>query len=145
MTAHARIVGWGKYLPERVMPNTELEGMVDTSDEWIRGRSGIGARRLPAAGEPAASLGLAAAREALAAAQVDPADLDLIIVGTSTPDHYAYPSPACLIQAALGGERAGAVELSASCSGFVYGLGVGAQFIQTDASALVLVIGFELN
>jgi 3-oxoacyl-[acyl-carrier-protein] synthase-3 len=145
MTAHARIVGWGKYLPERVMPNAELAGMVETSDEWIRGRSGIGARRIAAPDETAATLGLAATREALAVAQVDPADLDLIVVGTSTPDHYAYPSTACLIQAALGAERAGAFDLSAACSSFVYGLVVGAQFIQTGGSRRVLVIGSEVN
>src|SRR5207248_728166 len=89
-------------------------GMVETSDEWIRGRSGIGARRIAAPDETAATLGLAAAREALAVAQVDPADLDLIVVGTSTPDHYAYPSTACLIQAALGAERAGGSRAPAS-------------------------------
>ncbi len=145
MSPTVRITGLGKYLPERVMPNTELERMVDTSDEWIRSRTGIGARRIAAPGETAATLGVAAAREALAEAGVAAADLDLIIVGTSTPDHYAYPSTACLMQAELGAERSGAFDLSAACSGFVYGLVVGAQFVQTGAYRRVLVVGSEVN
>jgi 3-oxoacyl-[acyl-carrier-protein] synthase-3 len=145
MSPTVRITGLGKYLPERVMPNAELERMVDTSDEWIHSRTGIGARRIAAPGETAATLGVAAAREALAAAGVAAADLDLIIVGTSTPDHYAYPSTACLMQAELGAERSGAFDLSAACSGFVYGLVVGAQFVQTGAYRRVLVVGSEVN
>src|SRR5438128_323500 len=145
MSAYVRIAGWGKYLPARIMPNAELEGMVDTSDEWIRARSGIGERRIAGPGETTATIGTAAAREALAAAGLEPAALDLILVATSTPDHYAYPSSACLVQAALGAERAGAFDLSAACSGFVYALVVGAQFIQTGASRRVLVIGSEVN
>ncbi len=145
MSPYARVAGLGKYLPERVMPNAELERLVDTSDEWIRSRSGIAARRIAAEGETAATLGLAAARAALADAGLDAADLDLIVVGTSTPDHYAYPSTACLIQAALGARRAGAFDLAAACSGFVYGLVVSAQFVQTGAYRHVLVIGSEVN
>src|SRR5581483_1493335 len=105
----------------------------------------IGARRIAAPGETAATLGVAAAREALAEAGVAAADLDLIIVGTSTPDHYAYPSTACLMQAELGAERSGAFDLSAACSGFVYRLVVGAQFVQTGAYRRVLVVGSEVN
>jgi 3-oxoacyl-[acyl-carrier-protein] synthase-3 len=145
MSGYARIAGVGKYLPERVMPNAELEGMVETSDAWIRSRSGIGARRIAAEGETAATLAVAAAREALADAALDPAELDLIVVGTSTPDHYAYPSTACLVQAALGAERSGAFDVAAACSSFVYGLVIGAQFIQTGAYRRVLVVGSEVN
>src|SRR6266849_1995327 len=145
MSAYVRIAGWGKYLPARIMPNAELEGMVDTSDEWIRARSGIGERRIAGPGETTATIGTAAARDALAAAGLEPAALDLILVATSTPDYYAYPSSACLVQAALGAERAGAFDLSAACSGFVYALVVGAQFVQTGAYQRVLVIGADVN
>src|SRR5215469_5984065 len=93
-----RIAGWGKYLPARIMPNAELESLVETSDEWIRSRSGIGARRIAADDETTATMGAAAARQALATAGWDAASLDLIVLATSTPDHYAYPSSACLVQ-----------------------------------------------
>src|SRR4051794_38289178 len=89
---YVRIAGWGKYLPKRVMPNAELERLVDTSDEWIRSRSGIGERRIAADDETTATMGTGAAREALAVANWDAASLDLIVLATSTPDHYAYPS-----------------------------------------------------
>ena len=145
MTAYARIAGWGKYLPARVMANAELEGLVDTSDEWIRSRSGIGERRIAAAEETTATMGTSAARAALATAGVDPADLDLVLLATSTPDHYAYPSSACLVQAALGANRAGAMDLSAACSGFVYALVVGAQFVQSGAYRRVLIVGSDVN
>jgi 3-oxoacyl-[acyl-carrier-protein] synthase-3 len=145
MTTYARIAGWGKYLPARVMSNAELEALVETSDAWIRSRSGIGKRRIAAADETTATMGAHAAREALATAGLEAQDLDLIVVATSTPDHYAYPSSACLIQAALGARRAGAFDLSAACSGFVYALVTAAQFIQTGAYRHVLVVGSDVN
>jgi 3-oxoacyl-[acyl-carrier-protein] synthase-3 len=145
MTTYARIAGWGKYLPARVMSNAELEALVETSDAWIRSRSGIGKRRIAAADETTATMGTHAAREALATAGLEARDLDLIVVATSTPDHYAYPSSACLIQAALGAQRAGAFDLSAACSGFVYALVTAAQFIQTGAYRHVLVVGSDVN
>lgn len=145
MTTYARIAGWGKYLPARVMSNAELEALVETSDAWIRSRSGIGKRRIAAADETTATMGTHAAREALATADLEARDLDLIVVATSTPDHYAYPSSACLIQAALGAQRAGAFDLSAACSGFVYALVTAAQFIQTGAYRHVLVVGSDVN
>ena len=142
---HVRIAGWGKYLPTRIMPNSELETLVETSDAWIRSRSGIGERRIAAADETTATMGTAAAREALARAGVGAAELDLVVVATSTPDHYAYPSSACLIQAALGAERAGAFDLSAACSGFVYALIVAAQMMGSGAYQRVLVVGSDVN
>ncbi len=140
-----RIAGWGKYLPRRVMSNAELETLVETSDEWIRSRSGIGERRIAADDETTATMGVAAAREALAVAGWDAAALDLIVLATSTPDHYAYPSSACLVQAALGASRAGAFDLSAACSGFVYALIVAAQMLQGGAYRRALVIGSDVN
>jgi 3-oxoacyl-[acyl-carrier-protein] synthase-3 len=142
---YVRIAGWGKYLPARVMTNADLEGLVDTSDEWIRSRSGIAERRIAAEDETTATMATMAAREALACAGVDAASLDLIVVATSTPDYVAYPSSACLVQAALGAQRAGAFDLSAACSGFVYGLIVGAQFVASGAYRRVLVVGSDVN
>ncbi len=141
----ARIAGWGKYLPARVVSNAELEATLDTSDAWIRSRSGIAQRRVAAADESTATMGAAAAREALAVAGLDAAAVDLVVVATSTPDHYAYPSSACLIQARLGAARAGAFDLSAACSGFVYALVVAAQLVQAGAHDRVLVIGADVN
>jgi 3-oxoacyl-[acyl-carrier-protein] synthase-3 len=145
MTTYARITGWGKYLPARVLPNAELERFLDTSDEWIRSRSGIAERRIAAPDETAATMGTAAARAALATAGVPADTLDLIVCATSTPDYYAYPASACLIQAALGATRAGAFDLNAACSGFAYALVVAAQFVQTGAYRRVLVVGAEAN
>ena len=142
---YVRIAGWGKYLPARVMPNAELETLIETSDAWIRSRSGIGERRIAADEETTATMGTAAAREALAVAGWDAASLDLIVLATSTPDHYAYPSSACLVQAALGAPRAGAFDLSAACSGFAYALIVAAQMLQTGAYRRALVIGSDVN
>jgi 3-oxoacyl-[acyl-carrier-protein] synthase-3 len=140
-----RIAGWGKYLPTRVMPNAELETLVETSDEWIRSRSGIGQRRIAAPDETTATMGTAAAREALDRAGMAADALELIVLATSTPDHYAYPSSACLVQAALGAGRAGAFDLSAACSGFVYALIVAAQMMQAGAYRRVLVVGSDVN
>jgi 3-oxoacyl-[acyl-carrier-protein] synthase-3 len=127
------------------MPNAEIGKLVETSNEWIRSRSGIGERRIAADDETTATIGTAAAREALAVAGWEPASLDLIVLATSTPDHYAYPSSACLVQTALGATRAGAFDLSAACSGFVYALIVAAQMIQSGAYRRVLVIGADVN
>ena len=145
MGTYARIAGWGKYLPQRVMPNSELESLVDTSDEWIRSRSGIGERRIAAASETTSTMATAAAHEALARAAVDAEDVELIVVATSTPDYYAYPSSACLVQEALGARRAGAFDLGAACSGFVYALVVAAQFVTCGTYRRVLVVGSDAN
>jgi 3-oxoacyl-[acyl-carrier-protein] synthase-3 len=141
---YVRISGWGKYLPERIMPNSEVAELVDTSDEWIRARTGIGERRIAAPEETTCSLAVQAARVALDRAQVSPDDLDLILVATCTPDYSNMPATASLVQHALGASRAGAVDLNAVCSGFIYALATGSQFITSGAYRSVLVIGAEV-
>jgi len=142
MKRYAHIVGWGKYVPEQVLTNDDLSRMVDTSDEWIFTRTGIRERRIAAEQETTASMSIAAAREALRVADADPARIDLIIVGTVTPEHL-FPATACLVQDALGARRAAAFDLSAGCSGFMYALSVASQTIETGAYQLALVIGAE--
>ena len=137
-----QILGWGKALPERVLTNDDLSRMVDTSDGWIRERTGILERRIAGEGETTASLAIEAARRALERAGFDPVDLDLIIVGTMTPEHL-FPATACLVQDALGALRAAAFDLSAGCTGFIYGLALATQGIQAGAYDHALVIGAE--
>ncbi|MEW6448027.1 MAG: beta-ketoacyl-ACP synthase III [Bacillota bacterium] len=137
------ITGLGIYVPARVLTNLDLERMVDTSDAWIRERTGIRERRIAAREEAASDVAVRAAREALDAAGLAPAEVDLIIVATSTPD-MLFPATACLVQDRLGAKRAAAFDLEAGCSGFVYGLAVGAQFIQTGFYRNVLLIGVDL-
>ncbi len=139
---YARIVGTGSYLPERVMTNAELERMVDTSDTWIRERTGIRERRIAADGETTCDLAEKAARRALKAAGVAPRDIDLVVVGTTTPDQI-FPSTACLLQARLGIHGPAAFDVQAVCTGFVYALGVADQFLRTGAATTALVIGAE--
>src|ERR671939_940889 len=139
-----RMGGWGKYLPKRVMPNSELAELVDTSDEWIRARTGIGERRIAAPEETTCTLAVHSARQALEQARVAPDALDLIIVATCTPDYANMPATASLVQHALGAPRAGAFDLNAVCSGFLYGLATGCQFILSGAHQAVLVIGAEV-
>jgi 3-oxoacyl-[acyl-carrier-protein] synthase III len=141
---YVRIGGWGKYLPERIMPNTELAQLVDTSDEWIRARTGIGERRIAAPDETTCTLAVHAARAALERAQVRAEDLDLIIVATCTPDYANMPATASLVQDTLGASHAGAFDLNAVCSGFLYGLATGSQFILSGAHKSVLVIGADV-
>src|ERR1700736_5522335 len=141
---YVRIGGWGKYMPARIMPNSELAELVDTSDEWIRARTGIGERRIAAPDETTCTLAVHAARAALEQAQVRPEDLDLIIVATCTPDYANMPATASLVQHALGATRAGAFDLNAVCSGFLYGLATGSQFILSGVHKSVLVIGAEV-
>ncbi|MCD6340229.1 MAG: ketoacyl-ACP synthase III [Verrucomicrobia bacterium] len=136
------IAGVGSYVPERVLTNQDLEKMVETSDEWITTRTGIKERRLAAPGETTSDMGAEAARRALADAGVAPEDLDLIIVATVTPD-MPFPSTACLIQAKLGARRAAAFDIEAACSGFVYGLEIGQQFVMSRTYDTVLVVGAE--
>jgi 3-oxoacyl-[acyl-carrier-protein] synthase-3 len=139
-----QIGGWGKYLPWRVMPNAELAELVDTSDAWIRDRTGIAERRVAAPEETTCTLAVHAAREALDRAKVRPEDLDLIIVATCTPDYANMPATASLVQHALGATRAGAFDLNAVCSGFLYGLATGSQFVLTGAHTSVLVVGADV-
>jgi 3-oxoacyl-[acyl-carrier-protein] synthase-3 len=139
---YAHIVGWGKAVPDRVLTNGELTRLVETSDEWIRQRTGIVERRIAAEDEKTSTLALRAARAALEVADLDPARLELIIVATVTPDH-AFPATACLIQDALGAEKAAAFDLSAGCSGFVYGLSLAADLLVSGSYECALVIGAE--
>src|SRR5215471_5920745 len=126
------------------MPNSELEELVDTSDEWIRARTGIGERRIAAPEETTCSLAVQASLRALRCAQVQARDLDLIIVATCTPDYANMPATASLVQHALGATRAGAFDLNAVCSGFLYGLATGSQFVLTGAFRSVLVVGADV-
>jgi 3-oxoacyl-[acyl-carrier-protein] synthase III len=135
----ARIAGWGRYVPERVLTNHDLEQMVDTSDEWITSRTGIRERRIVADHEGTASMVLAASAQALQRAGVSGSAVQLVIVATVSPD-YQFPAVACLLQAALGAQ-AGAFDLQAGCSGFVYALVTGLQFIRSGVYDRVLVAG----
>jgi 3-oxoacyl-[acyl-carrier-protein] synthase-3 len=143
MTKYSRITGWGKYAPEKVLTNQDLEKMVDTSDEWIITRTGIRERRIAAPEETTATMSVEAARAALAKAQLRPTDLDLIIVATSSPDYF-LPPVSSVIQDMLGAKGVGAFTLTAGCTGFVYALATAHQFIANGAYENVLVIGAEL-
>ncbi|MBB6367051.1 3-oxoacyl-[acyl-carrier-protein] synthase-3 [Xanthomonas sacchari] len=139
---YSRIAGTGSYLPEKVLTNDDLSQMVDTSDEWIRSRTGIRERHIAAAGQTAGDLGYEAALKAIEAAGIDAAELDMIVVGTTTPD-LIFPSTACLIQARLGVVGCPALDVNAACSGFVYALSVADKFIRSGDAKTVLVIGTE--
>ena len=139
---YAHIIGWGKYLPEKILTNQELADLVDTSDEWIVSRTGIRERRIAGDHESTATMALAAARDALEVADLNPLDLSLVIVATTTPEHL-FPATACLVQDALGAAEAGAFDLSAACSGWIYALSLAAQAIETGAIEYALVIGAE--
>jgi 3-oxoacyl-[acyl-carrier-protein] synthase-3 len=135
----AAITGWAWHSPAKVLTNQDLEQLVDTNDAWIRSRTGIRERHIAGPGETTATMGLIAARGALEHAGLTPGDVDLVICASTTPD-YLLPASACLIQQELGCERAGAFDLNAACSGFVYGLAVGSQFIQGGAARRVLLV-----
>lgn len=139
------LTGTGSRLPARVVSNDDLAGAfnLDTSDEWIRTRTGIRARRFAAPAETSSSLGTAAARTALAAAGLEATDLDLIVCATVTPDMMC-PANACLIQAALGCRPVAAFDVSAACSGFLYALSTATQFVRTGAARHALVVGAEV-
>jgi len=143
LTRYAQVVGWGMCVPDRILSNDDLSGMVDTSDEWIRSRTGIVQRRIVADdGETTSSLATKAARAALEVADLAPRQLDTIIVATVTPDH-PFPATACLVQDALGADHASAFDLNAGCSGFVYGVNLGTGLIASGQADHVLVIGAE--
>lgn len=139
---YAHIVGWGMAVPEKVLTNDDLAAIVETTDEWIVARTGIKERRIASDKETSSTLGLKAAMNALEVADVLPTELDLIICATSTPE-YTFPSTASQIQSWLGASHAGAFDLSAACSGFVYALHMGAQAIRSGSAQSVLVIGAE--
>lgn len=139
---YSRITGTGGYLPERVMTNTELERIVDTTDEWIKSRTGIAKRHIAAENETTCDLAEHAARKAITAAGIQIGDIDLIIIGTTTPD-VIFPSTACLLQQRLGIHGCPAFDVQAVCTGFIYALDIADKFIRTGAAKTALVIGAE--
>jgi len=137
------IAGLGKYLPEKVVTNADLEKLVDTSDEWIQQRTGIAARRQAAPNETTSDMSVKAAQMALDKAGIKAEDLDLILCATVTPDQ-PFPATACRIGATLGAHKAGGWDLVAACSGFVYGAQTAAGFIASGMYENVLVVGVEI-
>lgn len=138
----AAVLGLGVHLPERILTNTDLERIVDTTDEWIVARTGIRERRIVDDGQAASDLGVPAAAAALADAGVLADDLDLVLCATTTPD-MIFPATACLIQERIGARRAGAFDLLAACSSFVYGVITAAQMIESGLARHILVVGAE--
>ena len=136
------IIGVGSYVPARVLTNAELEKMVDTSDEWIVSRTGIKERHLAAKTEFTSDMAAHAAKRAMDSAGISPDQIDLIIVATITPD-MPFPCTACLVQQKIGARRAAAFDIEAACSGFIFGLEIGQQFIMSRTYDTVLVIGAE--
>ncbi len=139
---YAQIAGTGGYLPERVMENREFETFVDTTDDWIRDRTGIRRRHIAAKDETTSDMSVAAAREALVQAGLGTGDVDLIIVATTTPDKV-FPSTACIVQRQLGIHGTPAFDVHAACSGFIYALDVADRFVRTGGASCALVIGAE--
>jgi 3-oxoacyl-[acyl-carrier-protein] synthase-3 len=137
------IVGVGSALPEKIITNWDLEKMVDTSNQWITTRTGIKERRIADPETATSDLALMAGRRALERAGIGPEELDLVLVATTTPD-MAFPSTACIVQAGLGAYNAAAFDLEAACSGFLYGLAIGEQFISSGVYETVLIIGAEV-
>ena len=142
MNTKAGILGVGSYLPEKIISNFDLEKIMDTSDEWIRTRTGIKERRVADENEATSDLATKAALNAIKDANLTPEDIDLIIVATITPD-MIFPSTACLVQANIIATKAACFDLEAACSGFIYGMTVAKQFIETNTYKHVLVIGAE--
>src|SRR5918992_5365534 len=140
---NALITGWGMYAPSRIMSNHDLEKLVDTSDEWIVSRTGIRERRIAADDETTTTLSVHAARDALAVAGLDPSELDLILVGTCSPD-YPLPATGVLVARDLGATRAAGMDLQAACSGFLFALTTGTSFVRSGMYRNVLVIGVEV-
>ncbi|MBI5231706.1 MAG: ketoacyl-ACP synthase III [Coriobacteriales bacterium] len=140
---NAAIIGVGSYLPERVLSNADLERMVETNDEWIVSRTGIRERRMGDESMATSDLAARAAERAIRSAGLSPSDIDLLVVGTSSPDHALFPSTACLVQAKLGLGCA-AFDVNAACTGFVYALQVGASAIESLRAETVLVIGADM-
>ena len=138
----AHVVGWGMAVPEKIMTNEDISAFVETSDEWIFARTGIKERRIASEGESTATLAYKAAQQALEVADILPIDLDLIVVATSTPENI-FPSSASLVQDWLNAHHAGAFDLSAACSGFVYAMNMAADSIRAGSIQTALVIGAE--
>lgn len=143
MVLRSRITGTGSALPEKILTNSDLERMVDTSDEWITTRTGIKQRRIAAEGQFTSTFAVGASRRALYMAGVKAEELDLIILGTVTPD-FPFPATACIVQHEIGAVNAAAFDLSAACSGFIYGLSIADKYIRTGEAKKILVIGAEV-
>ncbi len=139
---YAHVIGWGMHVPEKIVTNDDLSKIVDTNDEWIQARTGIRQRHVAADHESTVTFAVAAARKALAKANISPAEVDLIIVGTASPEHI-FPSTACLVQDALGATNAGAYDLLAACTSFIYALSQASNAIKANEVDTVLVIGAE--
>ncbi len=142
MVHHAAVTGWGWYSPAQILSNDDLAKIVDTNDEWIQSRTGIRERRIAGPGETTSSMATNAARQALEEAELAAQDLDLIICATTTPDHL-IPATACLIQQNLGADQAAAFDLNTACTGFLYALAVGTQFIKGGGAKRILVVAGE--
>src|SRR5580698_971441 len=142
MTLRAKVAGCGAYLPERVLTNDELARGLETSDEWIRQRTGIGERRIAAEGELTSDLAVTAARRALERAGMSGSDLDLIVLATATPDH-TFPATATKVQAQLGMKRGAAFDIQAVCSGFIFALATASNALRLGQARTALVIGAE--
>lgn len=139
----ARITGTGSALPEKILTNLDLERMVETTDEWITSRTGIKQRRIAAEGEFTSTFAAEASRRALHMAGIDANELDLIVLGTVTPD-FPFPATSCIVQQEIGAINAAVFDISAACSGFIYGLSIADKYIRTGAAKKVLVIGAEV-
>ncbi|TMB61282.1 MAG: 3-oxoacyl-ACP synthase, partial [Chloroflexi bacterium] len=142
MAKNAVITGWGFYAPSRVVTNFDLAKFVDTTDEWISSRTGIKERRFASDGENTSSMSVRAARMALDRAKLRPQDVQMVIVGTCSPD-YLFPATACIVQSEIGATRAGAFDVEAACTSFVTALGVAKGLISAGTVQNVLVIGAE--
>jgi 3-oxoacyl-[acyl-carrier-protein] synthase-3 len=139
---YSRIAGTGSQLPDKVLTNHDLEAMMDTNDQWIRERTGIRERRVVVEGETTATLAREACNKAMQAADCDPSEIDLFVMGTTTPD-LVFPSTACLLQKQLGLPDCGAMDVNAACSGFMYALSVADKYVRCGDAAKVLVCGAE--
>ena len=140
---YARIAGTGSYLPEQVLTNAEIAQRLDTSDEWIVSRTGLRARHIAAPEQKTSDLALIASQRALEAAGVQAADIDLIVVATSTPD-MIFPSSACILQAKLGAHGCPAFDVQAVCAGFIYALATANAYIRSGMARTALVVGAEI-
>jgi 3-oxoacyl-[acyl-carrier-protein] synthase-3 len=139
---YSKIIGTGGYLPEKIVTNADLEKILDTSDQWIRERTGIGERRIAHEDETSSDMAEPAAQRAMKAAGIDPSEIGLLVVGTTTPD-LVFPSTACLLQARLGLPDCGAMDVNAACSGFMYALSIADKYIRCGDAKKVLVIGVD--
>jgi len=142
VSLYSRVIGTGSFLPETVLTNKDIEDIIDTSDEWIRSRTGIHKRHVVTEGESCSQLAEIASQRAIEAAEIEPSEIDLILVATTTPDQI-FPSTACLLQQRLNIRGCGAFDIQAVCAGFVYALGVADQFVRTGSAKRVLVVGAE--